>query len=550
MRYGARQVTSLWGIALGLVIVGAMSGCGSGSSSASPSTPGRCAADSDCPDDQQCRRGYCTVRQRAEQQVGVRFLPPNSSPFPAQKIQNVSVASGESLDFALDPSVRVDGAIVPQGSSRLGPSGTLVFRQPDAAGTRLDHRTPVSNGNFQGYVRPGRYHLAFVPSDPKEFPSRVWRNRVFTRQTQLELAVPRLIEVEGNLLFRPSLAAEGESRGVARARVFAVSSDGNYTSTVDTTGGQGYYRLKLVPGTGTYDLYVRPASEEAVVPRVVFEGAISSDQGETGEQASRLLGTYPDPNELVSVTLQLEAPDRLGGETDGAGTEVRLEASVGKGRIDERAIADEEGRVAFDLLPVRYEVHVQPPTGSPLAATSFCLDLTGTPREDCRSLPPEPIELSTKRRVTGRLLDAAGEPVGGGTVAFEAVEPRTDVQAPPGRISATTDDDGTFALWLADHDYLVHLQPSAASGRPRTVRFLESTRVTDDEGLELRLAAPSLLSGTVLGRGSDKLIPLAETTLEFFVRRRDRLVTIGTARTGGEGRFDVVLPARERDASP
>lgn len=538
--------------ALLLATLAAASGCGGNEDDDPERREPVCYASSDCADGQVCRSGWCTAPKASTGKLHFLFSPPEDSTYVPQMVTDVKISATERADFALEPGVAVDGRITYSSSDQLGPeSGTLVFRRRDGKSSRLNHQVPVRRGKFSALVAPGRYDLSFVPDDPGRVVGRVWTNREFTSDTQLQLRLPRtedLDTIKGSISFRGGLAG-ATRQWVQGARVFAVSSDGEQTSTVDTTDEKGRYTIGVIPGKKSYDLHVRPVSADQLFPRAVFEDAFSASLEADTTNVSVSLGSFV--HQSLRVKFNLKAPKNLEQSFTWAGTEVVAEAKLGKGTFTRTATIKGDGTsstLELTLLPANYRVRVVPPRKSRLAPRTFEFDLVD-------AVGTKSLDLETKRSIDGKVVDSRGRGVDGVELEFRPRKQpgyqENEPQREPRPVSVTTGSDeapspGRFEVWLEQRPYLIAAIPPNGSGHPAGYFDVTGEGLEEAQTLTFELPPPVLTSGRVFGRSSDSVDPLSGTRIEVLREIDGEIVPVGRAKTDGNGRFQLILPAAQK----
>ena len=200
---------------------------------------------------------------------------------------------------------------------------------------------------------------------------------------------------------------------------------------------------------------------------------------------------------------------------------------------------EEGGEVALSILPGEYAVTVSPPRNSPLAPKTFQFELSDI-------TAPRPLRLEAKQQRRGRLLDSEGRPVPDVALDFQVNGLRTneeDARRREQMLTATTDDDGRFSVWIEERAYRVIARPPDASGQPVGIFALDAEDVREGKRLEWRLPAPVLATGSVFGRQPDSLDPAADTRIKAFRTVDGHRTVVGQTKTDADGRFQLVLPA-------
>jgi hypothetical protein len=533
-----------------------------------------CEATSDCPVDQMCRAGLCSVPNSAATTLDFRFLPPSSSDFLSQQIDDVQVRTEQNLDFGLERAITVNsgessnnGDGTPTGGIRYanrlnGPSGTLLF-QPARTDQLFGRDARVTDGSFSARITPGRYSLTFVPEDRSELPKTSWPAEDFESNTYLlrTLRAPvDLIEVGGTLSrsITVGVGTDPTDERITGARVYAISTDGLHASTVVTTDEHGEFTLKVEPNSGTYDLFVVPTESTPRVLNITDEEKfeITEDQciPKSGRASPRCnlavsLGAYPA--EPVAVDLALTPPEGHDDAANFAGTTVVVTGAVAAGtysRKYEVQFSEQSGRWEADLelFPVawsvdempRYTVEIVPPTRSQFARTTHslegALDLDVT----------QTFEVDMKRQVQGRVLDSEARALSAVKLDFR-VAPSGESESHDARvISVTTDNEGGFEVWLEETDYDVSIVPPPGTGQPRVLAEAASTEFAGGGDLVFELPRPAVLVGSVVGArdaSGEEFQAVADVTVEAYQSVGGRTIVVGQGRTDASGNFRMAI---------
>lgn len=542
-------------LALVAVIAG---GSACGSTDARPSGDASrgdvCESADECPGEQTCRAGYCTHATASLDEVRFEFIPPDDSGYNPQSAA-LSVRAGQPLDFALEQSVDVQGQLTYAGrrdSSVDSPSGPLTFRRRGRDDTLFDIQTRSDRqGAFETRVLPGRYDLVFAPD---EYPSYIWRDISLRADTDLgELSVPverELATIRGRVVFRrPGPGEEPRMEPVEGADVLAVSQDGGFTTTFDTTGregegeaGPGQFSLRAIPNTGPYDLIVDPGRDR-MLPKARFEEVFEAGDGLQQLDEPLDLGTWGTATslEVDTVVPLAQALPEPAADTSIDWTRVRAvaRANLEEGREFRReATPDEQGRLNLELLPAQYEISLYPPSDAPIASTTLRVDLSGSelPRLSDWSWRP-------KHTLEGQIMDHHGEPVAGARVTFRPDGLADEKFRDRLKVTVRTNADGRFAVQLDRFDHEMLIRPPADSGLPRSREMLTYERLREDKSVQVRLAEPLLLEGSVLGAAADDAAPIPGTSVNAYLKQDGEQVTLGKATTGPRGSFRMVVPA-------
>lgn len=555
---------------------------------------GGCESSTECPLDQVCRANLCSNSDSTPATLNFRFIPPGNSDYLPQYHEFVHVQPDQPTDFLLRPALSVrsgdteteehPGGIRYAGSSLSGPAGTLIFRPVDARSSLFIRETHVDYGTFHARLNPGEYSMTFVPNDREALPKKTWAAQKFTNNTILLRTLPapsEYLEVTGTLA-RDVTLPSGQSvpgRAVPNARIYARSSSGEYSSTVATTDASGYFTLKVEPNTGSYDIFVVPATSDSMLPSTELTQAFVAGPTDceladgTTASACNLgqlsLGAYP--SEPIEFAVQLTSLNGFEDEFSLQGTMVLVHGELGNGEFSHKYPVSPKGIAELAVFPSdwsnrelrNYTLEVVPPANSPFARTQ--ISMTGALEESV--LPT--FELGLKEKKFGRLISADGVPIANASLEFRRTSepiarPETgngaENNATPGHdpnafedaedrrtFSVTTDEDGYFEVWLLPADYSVEAIPAQNSGQPRMHRTLSAEHLLEDEEIIFELPEPQVIFGSLFGRqetaGNEKLLGLGEVGVEAYTVIDGRTVVLGQALSWQDGRFEMVIPA-------
>lgn len=549
------------GILLVFILIGG-NGCGAIEDDATRGPGTVCDRDDDCPGDQSCQSGYCTVDEASSYEVDLRFFPPNSSRIPPQMGRDISLGTGP-IHVALEPNIEASGCIEISGRMQAAPDGNVLFSRNGASGaftsrsgpveftSGTDSRCPERDGEFNLDILPGSYDVTFLPDDrtnetPSEaYPPVTWLRRKFEKPrddnsvsiTNLSpLPSPSgLATINGALEYTAGSPGEtgGNTTRLDRARVYAVGADdSSLESTVAVTDPEGNFTLKTLPEDEPtpYDLIVGPSARNPFVPKRRISGEEISVAGrddlvideESSESPLSLqgvdVGRFPqvirdDPPEL---RIEFEAPElddegsRENGSEDAKNESsedapvwtqfrVRLRSTdLREGTFSRTQSLSEDGTVSIAVLPVEFEGKLIPPSDSKIRPKTFTVDSDET-------LEPPPIELELKKNVEGRVLDSRGEPLVGAQIEWRLLSASSD-RNENRRDSETreptvvrTDSEGRFDAWLEPRAHQVLVVPPTEEGQPRTVTRIDAERIENGDSLSFNLAPPLLVRGRLFG---------------------------------------------------
>ncbi len=531
-----------------------------------------CSTDRDCPGGQTCRSGLCSSRHSVVTTLNFRFLPSTSEDFLPQHRADVRVRAEDSLDFLLQRGVTVGSGAASNNEQQAGgiryanattpggPDGTLIFRPRDVSDSVFTRQTHVDNGRFDTMVNPGVYSVTFVPDNREKLPKKTWSNHEFTSNTLLSRTVlpPEDYLVVQGTLSRNVVLPDGNSgisEPVSNARIYALSADGKHSSTEVIPSARGEFELRVEPATGLYDVYVVPATSETMLPSVRFDSAfealetecVTSDGGE-GEICtwSTDLGAFPA--EPVPVDVQLTAPADFDADVSWEGTIVVLSGPLGRGTFSHKFSVADDGSVTLEAFPAdwsadelrQYTLEVIPPARSPFARSTF--ELSGT----IESGEAHAFEVEPKRRLDGDVVDATGAPMASTELEFRLDAGAGEESAPRDErvVAVTTDDDGSFEVWLESAPYDVQIKPAQHTGQPRMLEQLDVAALDADEPLAFELPSPTVLLGSVFGARStngEEIEGVGDVTVEAYRVMDGRTVVLGQSRTDANGEFRMVV---------
>lgn len=557
--------------ALMLVYAG-MTGCGGAESPRLDEAPGSaCRNNTECGTGEMCRSGFCTVTGAQRSGISFQFEPRNDSKFHPQVARGFTARTDQSLDFALEPSVTVEGTITyqPMDSGPPGPNGTLEFRRLGRDRGLFAPDVTVEGGEFRAQVHPGRYDLRF---SKEEFPAVVWKDREIRppEVPTFEFSVPKarkLAIIQSDVYYTVE-GAKGQEQKVlvSNAIVYGIASDKSRSYRTTTNRAEdGGFEIRAIQGTGTYDLVVEPTEDSPLLPTVTFPDKFTADS-EVINISDVNLGTYSElleKEKRPTIGYRLRPADAFRNRDnddesaiDWEGTVVLATAKFEKmkpaapgGKSPRRvfwhkAEAGKDGRVDMEILPgATYEISVYPPASSPFETFHFTQDIE---KLEDRKAPKLPL----KKKVAGRVVDADGEPVKDAKLVFRPLDIKnaSHMSNELQRLEQIlrTDEKGQFATRLERRDYDVTIKPPVKSGLPRSSERLKRKRI-ETKGtanpIRFEVPRPFLLRGTVYGDNNETAIPVQEAKVEAFVEAKGGANMLGEATTDDGGRFWMLLPA-------
>jgi hypothetical protein len=511
---------------------------GCGFETSADTNQGVCEADADCSGELICRSNFCSVPEGEFPDLRFRFLPANSSTLQPQTAEGITATPTRTMKFQLDSSILVEGRVTFAGVD-TGPSGTLVFNARNGNTQRV---TIGDQQSYQIWLRRDRYDVTFLPDDAADVQSRTRLDQSFIegerRRFDFQLVAPdNLVQVRGRLIHGNQVTGCELSSGdiapenaLPGARIFAVSEDERFRSTVTTAGDAGQFTLRLPRDTGMYDLFVEAGDSPCVVPSLVERGAIDSSRTDVSRAQ---INVGPVPQEWINLeSFTVRAPESV--QTPEAWDEVTVElrAQLGRGTFRTQTRLTENGRIPASVPPALYTVYLTPPVDSPLAPTIRELTLSD-------ELDAEPLLMDARRRVTGEITDRDSAPVSDAQVRLKPVEPPAGDRPTP--VTARTNENGGFELWLNRGAYAGVVRPAATSGLPPRTLTIDP----EQSDISVQLADPLVANGKVLRTRQESLAPVPNLTVEAQLEAGPYYWTLGQAQTDDQGQFSVVLPASD-----
>lgn len=325
-----------------------------------------------------------------------------------------------------------------------------------------------------------------------------------TRDLALDPAALRTIT---GRITRPTTAPSGGWQVKAEVESFGGENAGTrqLVSTLATTDDEGNYTLLLPTELQVVDVVCSPPSTAGNRPSVRAKDVVVTEQ--MRDLAIPQLGV---PEE---VRFDVTGLDSTGGTSvvDGATVTVRLDLALGGGLQLQLETSDttERGAASLTLFPVL--------NGAPLPYT---VDVLPGPASELASQYDVPlaigsgtaaIDLTRRRQLAGRILDAAGEPVAGAAVAASlssailCVLPTNTSRLARSLASSqvATNARGEFLLFV-DHrlpDYALTYDLTVRPATPDGLPAWTFTGLAPQDGggtMDLRLPAGARVRGVVL----------------------------------------------------
>lgn len=522
-----------------------MASCGSTEPAPSTTPEPLCRADAECDSADSCRAGFCVASQEPTRQLEFTFLPGARSGHLAQRLMASAVDPAQSLQFVLEPSLRVSGQVAFTSSLRTV-SGTLIF-QPEGATDRTLFTRQVKldqGGAYEIFVTPGVYTITFVPSNApaqintaRPTPGRVWKAQRLEADTALNLRLPDPDQIRPvEMLLSSRQDSPGLGAGLAGVRVVAISRETGVSSTSDVTDEDGQFVLYLWRDTGVYDLLLSPTAEAASpAPTTTLTSWLDSSQPTLSQNIEL------DADAVVSREITITLDDEALASDVVEPTEVQLiiRAQTETGELSMTRALDASGQLVAQLAPRLYEVEIVPPPASRYARTVVTLDATD-PLTRAITITPD-----ARRAVTLQVRDHRGDPVGNARVEIvanaQADDPLASAYGVPWK--TTTDAAGEATVWLEQRDYTVQITPPVDSGLPRATTTLKALDEQDAATLPITLARPGLVEGTVWSNEAGKFKAQDGVLLQIHEVRQGQRVLLGEGQTNARGDFALIIPS-------
>lgn len=408
---------------------------------------------------------------------GSILLPQTFGPF----------VEGEGFQLRMVPAVRFNGTIT---AERLGPwlgalptevvgaSGALTLLGEDGrvlSETRVDADT-----GFSLLTQPGSATLLFSPEDPA-LPA--WEQPIaLLDDTRLDLDLGLGRPLWGRVL-------DERGGGVPEVGVYARSDGGALTATT-WTDAQGWYELRVGPGSWTPVVAGRTSRRDPVV---------LGDAVAIGDEGARVDVQVAD-SRSVDLTARLVDVD----DDPIAGLRVQITATSLSGYAEGRAsyqvevLSDSRGYVDTRLPAGEYDVAILPDANSQFAPTLQ----SGVNALNNADLGP--LLIAPLRVVVTTLFDPTGGPLESAPVACREITPS------PRTWTTTSNANGSVQLAVPDGPVRCTFSPPGA--RDDLARLLISTT-----GLEfpstITLPTGEPVSGEVLFDPTGEPLPRALVTL-------------------------------------
>lgn len=545
----------------------ALAGCADGSAS-EPDGLLDCQTSADCPEGTSCQLGLCVAGEAGNTEEIAFYVEPASS-LSAEEgpnwTQAQSYASGTTIDtLSTRPMVVLQGRVLLDNEEGAIPmQATLYLTAQDGLPGRRVRKSVQSaeDGTFAAALPQGAYSLTIRP-DRGDIPDRTYQLDEINPSLRQEFLLPAITDYvrwQGRIV---RLDDDNVTRPVARATVFAVSTENGTQSTVALSGDDGRFSVFVDPDAGPYRFQVR-ASEESEndaitlpVPSATF--APLEPQVEYIDDIG--IATIPGGDLVVG---QFFATRSLSGRVvnaEGVG--------VGDVNVVATSVVDNEGLPSAGPLLERLSFTSLTQTGPGGAFTLTVLPdldyrIVATKLDDQVRLAPsltidsgnldpigpnEELVLQLEAASPQRIIvqDSQGNPYEGralveGQLLTFVETPIADYQLPDDltrrSVDVEGDHDTTLPLFPGRWQFTVEDQQGL---RPRTRSFTSVARA--QQSITLRFAEGGVLAGSITDSDGE---PLASARVEVWTFDEGGSFLIETVLTDDAGRFRCRVPLRD-----
>lgn len=227
-----------------------------------------CQSSADCPAGTSCQLGLCISGEAGETEELAFYV----EPAPSSSVdegpnwrQAQSYLSGATIaTLSTRPMVVLQGRVLLDNEDGASPlQATLYLTARDGLPGRRVRKSVQSaeDGTFAVAVPQGAYSLTIRP-DRGDIPDRNYQLDEINPSLRQEFLLPAITDYvrwQGRIV---RLDDDNVTRPVARATVFAVSTEDGTQSTVALSGDDGRFTVFVDPQAGPYRFQVR-ASEES-----------------------------------------------------------------------------------------------------------------------------------------------------------------------------------------------------------------------------------------------------------------------------------------------
>lgn len=511
-----------------------------------------CRSDDSCPPGHGCAGQACVpMLTGASAPFSLELVPNTDSEWAMSEHPDLVFSPGRvaleadrklSISGAIERSdAEVDGA----ASLKVRLVASVPSRIPGKRDVQLETqgtaRTPAGPIDFT-LTMPARLlgraaKIRVVPLPPNDRWLPPWDATV-TLAAGMKLPMPRaadLLLVEGVLRDALSEAQRGYQARALMGEALA--------SSVSPTDDQGRFKVRILASLplDKVALELAPLDAALALPRLSVEPI---------ERARLNLGTLRLPAHpraesfQIPVVVQNMTTERVANATVRFRTQ--LDGAVGgEAHYVREAQTDARGSASIHLIPGSagqprdYTAAVVTPADSRSASRCFpayaVASATGAGGRIGAAL-----ELRGKVELAGVVFAANGDPAADVRMTALRVE---DDDRPCGLsalpASATTSGTGSYRLWLEPGEYRIEYEPPLGSASP--LHAEEDVVVTAGGARDVRLPQGVLVEGLVQTAGGH---PIEGCVIRAYAPGADQAELRGRGRTGSDGKFRIVLPAR------
>jgi hypothetical protein len=377
----------------------------------------------------------------------VRVTPPVESGFVAEVLPDRTLAGEFTLDLLLVSASagRYSGHVTTASGTGVGDVQVIVEGFGVAATAVTD-----PSGAFTVVVPPGTYRrrLEYAPAGapaaelPPEFSLALDGTVDVLGDTIETITLPPTVVLSGTVVDPGGTPVAGTRLRALFSNVLATGFTG--TQGFDATAGaDGGFAVAIFPSTVLL-LAIPPAGI----------GLGSELVSLVATDTTSFAVVLPDTRYRALIETASGAPvsDAL----------VVLESRVG---LSESAVTDADGIAEIAVSPGSYQRQVSNaslPSSNPALPQAFHLLLPGT--VDVVGDTDETIRLPGTVQLTGRILDPAGQPVAGATVASSLFTVLADDVVGEQGFETTTDGNGAFAVTVLPGMGSIEATPPPGSG--------------------------------------------------------------------------------------
>ncbi len=488
----------------------------------------QCRINSDCIAAEVCFFKQCVEPDRDVMDgLFVELKPPASMLAPPQQSEFSAPFGRASVEWR--QRTRWGGTIrdVVEGVS---PGGVLTLTRPPAIpGRPIAFATSLRpETNFGIDLEPGTYDVTFVRTGSKRPAVRFGSWSIGTIDNfDVFISYPTTFtNITGRLLTTPS---DLIFPGFEGATVYAKIDGQTLSSTVAQTNADGSFEIVVFGTSGDFSLFIGAGNLNKTLPELELRTDSNGNKLTLARPATALgkvfISNVGTP-QTVRGTIKSEAGNSV------SGVSISLETTIFGGSYRAAAVSDENGGFEVKLLrgdsvaPATYVITATAPAGSEQGrkVQNYALGELGAET-------PIDIVLPQRLLVTGRIVDEQQTPI-----------PRMSVLARGGSVNvpASTDVDGTFALYLDPGEQELTLTPPAGARVARATRRI-TVSADDASPLLIELGRVALVAGEVVTAGTTRF---QSAVLDFYRVTDTGVELVGQASVDDKSHFSVALPAK------